>query len=152
MKKNILIVATALIGLILIFTGNSWAAGPGGGRYQKWDKPSAPAYQPDRGRSLAPGIQHDPPVQRFIPRLNTRDYHPAPYRFAPRYRLRQHRPIMRPFQPKGFFEPRQHAVVNDIHSYPRGVGPYYAPQDGFSAAATLSDTGFSVSVAVWDAN
>jgi hypothetical protein len=152
MKKNVVIVSIALLGLILVFTGNLWAAGPGGGRNQRWDKPSNPVYNPHQGRSLVPGIQHTRPVQRFIPRPNTRDYHPAPYRFAPRYHLWQHRPIMRPFHPKGFFERRPHAVVNEIKYYPRVAGPYYAPQDSFSAAATLSDAGFSVSVAVRDAN
>jgi hypothetical protein len=146
MKKNIMIISIALIGLILVFSGNSWAARNGSGPYQKWDKPSNPAHKPNHGRNLAPGIQNDRPKPQPIPRFH-RPYPPrAPYRLAPQYRHWRQRPFYRPFGH------RHHAGVNEINNYYSRVERYYTPEDEFGASATISDTGFSVSVGVRETN
>ena len=149
MKKNIVIISMVLIGLILVFNGNSWAARLGGGPQQKWDNPPNADNNSDRGRSWAPGIQHDRSADRFTPQLHRRDHYRAPYRFAPKYRHWNHRPFYRPFHHKRYYwRPYHGAVINNYY----GSAESYAPEDEFSASATVSDTGFSVSVAVRDTN
>ena len=149
MKKNIIIISIALIGLILVFNSNSWAASNRGGPHQKWNKPSNAIDKPDRGRSSAPGIQHHRPVHRSIPRFHRPDHHRAPYRFAPKPRPWFHRPFYRPFLPKRHFWQHHHgAVMNNDYS---SAGSY-ALEDEFSASATISNAGFSVSVGVREAN
>ena len=137
-KKGI--ISFALIGLIFLFSGNSWAARNGSGPHQKWDKPSNAIGNPDRGRSLSPGIQHHRPEGRFIPRFQRPDYHRAPYRFAPKPRPWFHRPFYRSFQPKRHFW--QH----------HGSAGNFAPGDEFRVRAALSDAGFSFSVGVGGTN
>ena len=152
MKKNSIIISIALIGLILVFNGNSWAASNRGGPHQnqKWDRPSNAIDKPDRGRSSAPGIQHHRPGDRFSPRLHKPDYHRGPYRFAPKPRPWFHRPFYRPFQPKRhFWQHHRGAAANNYYSK---ANRYYTPGDEFSASATISDTGFAVSVGVRETN
>jgi hypothetical protein len=141
MKKNI-ILSFALIGLILLFSGNSWAARNGGNPHQKWNKPSNAIDKPDRSRRLAPEIQiqHHRPEGRFIPRFRRPDHHRTPYRFAPKPRPWFHRPFYRPFQPKRHF-----------WQHHRGAGNF-APGNEFSARVPLTDAGFSVSVGVGRTN
>ena len=142
MKKNIIIISIALIALILVFNGHSWAARNKGGSYQKWNNPSNAISQPDRGRSLAPGIQYQQPQHRFIPRLHQINNRRAPYRFTPKIRPS----FRRPFYPNRYLWQHHHGSVNSNHY--RIAEGYYAPADGFSAAATISNTGFLFSVGV----
>jgi hypothetical protein len=147
MKKNSMIICIALIALVLVFNVNSWAASNRGGprQNQKWDKPANAMDKPDRGRSWAPRFQHHRPEGRFSPRLLKPDHHRAPYRFAPKPRPWFHRPFYRPFQPRWNLRRQHHGAV--MNTYYRSAGSY-APEDAFSASATLSNTGFAVSVGV----
>ncbi len=130
MKKKILIVSIALIGLILVFTGHSFAASKKGGHYQKWDKPAAHHYAPDRGhhpgsRPYLVKHRHGPKHHGWHhPRFHRRDHH----RWV---RGRPHR-----------------TVVRQINNYYISDHGYYEPQDHLSVDAFVSDTGFSISVGV----
>jgi hypothetical protein len=149
MQKNIMIISIALIGLVLVFSGNTWAAGNKGGSYQKWDKPSNLNIRQDHGRSLRPGIRHDPPEHRYIPRFNRPDPYRAPYRLAPKYRPWRQQPFFRPFHPGRNYWRHHRGAANK--KFYRSSGSY-VPQDEFSASAFISDTGFAVSVGVRDMN
>lgn len=149
MKKNIVIIGIALIGLVMVFSGNSWAAGNKGGPYQKWDRPSNFNSRADHGRSPAPRIQPNYPERRFIPRFKGPDQHRAPYRYAPKYHLWRQRPFYRPFHPGwNYWRHHRGTVINRFYS---GSGSY-GPGDEFSASAFISNTGFAVSVGVRDMN
>ena len=152
MKKNIMIISITLIGFILAAGGNLWAANYGSGPHPKWDKPSYSGNRPDHGRSFVPGNTPDRPVHELTPRIHKPYPNRAPYRFAPKYRPWLRRPFFRPFRPKGFFGPRHHAEVNEINNYYSDTERYSVPEDEFNASATISDTGFSVSVGVRDTN
>ena len=150
MKKNIMIISIALIGFILAFNGQSWAASNKGGAYQKWNKSSKAISKPDRVRSSAPGIQYQRPQHRFIPRLHQINNRRAPYRFAPKTRPWFRRPFYRPFHPKRYFRQQHHGSANS--NYYRIAQRDYAPAGRFSAAATISNTGFLFSVGVSETN
>jgi hypothetical protein len=150
MKKNIMLIFIALIGLILVFNGHSWAASNKSGSYQKWHKSSNAFSQPDRSRNLARGIQYDRPEHRFIPRLHQPDNRRAPYRYAPKNRPWLRQPFYRPFHPNRYFWQHHHGSVNS--NYYSIAERYYAPADRFSAAAAISNTGFLFSVGVSETN
>ena len=181
MKKKIIIICVMLIGFVLAVTANSWAqrerggdrrADRGGrergGHFQKWDKPVAHKFSRDRGRAYHPKRHHYRPAHRFKPKFHKRHhYRPAqrfkhkyykrhhyraPHRFRPKYRPWRHRPAYRRGHPKHFKWRHRHSVVKQINNYYGSAESYAEPQDEFQASASVSDTGFSVSVGVSKTN
>jgi hypothetical protein len=73
-------------------------------------------------------------------------------RFKPKYRYWQHRPAYRPAPIKRFFRRHRHSVINQVTNYYSSAESYAAPQDEFQASASVSDSGFSVSVGVSKTN
>jgi hypothetical protein len=138
MKKKIIIISVVLIGFILALTSHSWAArGRGGPRYldrggwhQNWDKHPGHHYGWDRGG------RHHPRYHR-----------PAPG-FRPGYRKWRHRPFYRHGYPKRFYRRHHRGVVNQINNYYGNVESDYPPEDQYQVNASVSDTGFSVSVGI----
>ena len=127
MKKMILLISVAMIGSILVLTSNSFAGRERGGHhhygrgghYQKWNKP----------------VYHKP------------HYSPA-HRFRPKYRPWRHRPVYRPGHPRRYYRGPHHTVVQEVNNYYSSAEGYAAPEDEFTASASISDTGFSFSVGV----
>ena len=108
MKKMTLIICVVMIGSILVFANNSFAAREmrghqigRGGHYQKWHKPAY--YQHGWAWGHHPRFYH----RRF-----------------------------------------QNTVVREINYYYGSTENYYEPEDEFNASASVSDTGFSISIGV----
>ena len=143
MNKKIIIISVALIGFVLTLTSNSWAqrerAGKryqnGGGHFQKWDRPAVQKFNRNRGPAHRPGGRHYRPVQRFKPKFHGRHHYRRPYRFGPKYR--------HPFPKRYFWRHHRRPVVNNYYG---STESYVAREDAFQASASVSDTGFSVSV------
>jgi hypothetical protein len=76
----------------------------------------------------------------------------VPNRFRPKYRHWRHRPVRRPGHPRPFFKRNRHSVVNQVNNYYSNAESYSEPEDEFSASASISDTGFSVSIGVRETN
>jgi len=166
MKKKILIISVVLIGFFLAVTANSWAQRESGGHrpmdrggnFQRGEnpggEPSIPEFNRDRGRTYHPGRnpQHYRPVHRFNPNFHKWHHYRAPHRFGPKYRYWHHRPAYRHTPIKRFFRRHRHSVINQVTNYYSNAGSYTAPQDEFQASATVSDSGFSVSVGVSKTN
>ena len=154
MKKMIIIASVAIIGLVLAATTNSWAQRDSvgkrdqdrSGHFQKWNKSANQFYQPNPGRSSAPGIQHHRPAPRPAPKLYRPDHRREPQRFAPKHRNWPHRPYYRPFAPKRHYWWHRHRAFKNRH-YGK-TEHHYAPEDAFSASAAISNTGFLVSIGV----
>jgi len=86
---------------------------------------------------------HYRPPYRYKPKFPRRHHYRAPNWHGPRFRHWRHRPVYR--RP-------HHSVVKEINHYYGSAEGYSAPEDEFSASATITDTGFSVSVGVKDTN
>ena len=137
MKKMILLISVAMIGSILALTSNSFAARERGGHhhygrgghYQKWNKPVYHKH------GWTGGHHH---------KLY---YSPAP-RFRPKYRPWRYRPVYRPSHPRRYYRRPHHTVVQEVNNYYSSAESYAAPEDEFTASASISDTGFSFSVGV----
>jgi len=176
MKKKFIIISVVLIGFIVALTSNSWAqrerGGEGrsdrGGRFEERSRPGDQDF--DRGRVRdrdrgnhtrrhfnRPGTRFKPnfkhrPGYRFKQKLHRRHHYRAPHRYRPKFRPRHHRPVYRQGHPKPFFRRNRHSVVNQVNNYYSSAESYSEPEDEFSASASISDTGFSVSVGVGQTN
>ena len=144
MKKKIILISVVLIGFVLAVSANSWAQRERvgerhrdrGGRFEKWDKPAPHKFQRDRGRAHHPKRYHKNyrPVHRFKPKFHRRLHHGRPHPKWHRYRHWRHhrRPV--------------------IHNYYSSVERYAWPEDEFQASATVTESGFAVSVGVSKTN
>ena len=92
------------------------------------------------------------PAYRYNPKWHKRHYYRGPYRHGPKFRPWRHRPVYRHGRPKPFFQRHRHAVVSQVNNYYSSTESYSEPEDEFSASATISDAGFSVSVGVRETN
>jgi hypothetical protein len=122
-----------VIGSILVLTNNSYAAREKrnryqdrGGHYQKWHKP---AYD-----------KHGPAWRHHLKR--------HPYRPADGIRHKQYRWYLRPIYRHGHPGRFHQTVVREINNYYSSTESYAEPEDEFSASASISDTGFSITVGV----
>ncbi len=130
MKKMILLISVAMIGSILVLTSNSFAAREKGGHHQKWNKPVYHKQGWTRG--------HHPKLHHYSPA----------HRFTPKYRPWRHRPVYRPGHPRRYYRRPHHTVTQEVNNYYSSAESYAAPEDEFTASASISDTGFSFSVGV----
>ena len=92
------------------------------------------------------------PAYRSKHKLHRRHHRAVPNRFKPKYRHWRHRPVYRNGHPKPFFKRNRHSVVNQVNNYYSNAESYSEPEDEFSASASISDTGFSVSIGVRETN
>jgi hypothetical protein len=157
MKKKIIIISVVLMGFVLAVTANSWAQrerggdrGDRGGQFQKWDKPAVQKFNRHSGQAYQPkrNPHHYRPVHRFNPKFQKRHPYRVPPRFWPKSRPWRHRPVYRHGHPRPFKWRPSHSVVKEINNYYSSAESYAAPQDEFQASATVTDSGFSVSVGV----
>jgi hypothetical protein len=158
MKKKIMIISVALIGFVLAVTSNSWAQRERvgkhqrdrGGHFQKWDNPALHKFDRTRGRGDQPQRQHYRPVHHFKPKFHRRHHYRAPHRYRHKYRLWRHRPDYRQgHHRRPYWRHHRRAVINNHYSSAEG---YAAPEEEFHGSASVSDSGFSVSVAVSKTN
>jgi hypothetical protein len=180
MRKKIIIISVVLIGFIVALTSNSWAERERGGdrrpdrggRSEEFNGPGNQDFDRDRVRDRNPGNQtrrhfnrpgprfrhkslkgrHYRPAYRSKPKFHRRHPRAVPNRFRPKHRQWRHRPVYRHGRPKPFFKRQRHSVVNQVNNYYSNAESYSAPEDEFSASASISDTGFSVSVGVSNTN
>jgi hypothetical protein len=164
MKKKILIISVVLIGFVVALTSNSWAQRERGGdrrtdrgnQFQKWNGSGDRDFDRDRIRNRGPrnhSRQHfNRPGARFKPKFHKRHNYRAPYRHRPKFRPWRHRPVYRHDRPNRFKGRPYHSAVQQINNYYSSAESYSEPEDEFSASATISDTGFSVSVGVRETN
>ena len=151
MKKKIIMISVVLIGFFLAVTANSWAQRERGGdrrvdggdrgrggQFQKLDKPAVHKFNRTRGRA-------------YQPRRNPHHYRPV-HRFKPKYRYWHHRPAYRHAPVKRYFRRHRHSVINQVTNYYSSAESDASPQDEFQASASVSDSGFSVSVGVSKTN
>ncbi len=155
MKKKILIISVVLIGFIVALTSNSWAQRERGGdrrsdrgnHFEKRNGSGDHDFDRDRIRDRGPrnhSRRHfNRPAYRFKPKFYKRHPYRAPYRYRPKFRPGRHRPVYR--RP-------HHSVVKEINNYYSSAESYSEPEDEFSASATITDTGFAVSVGVRKTN
>lgn len=180
MKKKIIIISVVLIGFIVALTSNSWAQrervgdrrADRGARFEQRNESGDRDFDRDRIRDRGPGNQerHDfnrpgsrfkskfnerryhRPAYRFKPKFHKRHNYRAPYRHRPKFRPWRHRPVYRHDRPNRFKGRPYHSAVQQINNYYSSAESYSEPEDEFSASATISDTGFSVSVGVRETN
>ena len=155
MKKKIIIISVVLIGFVLAVTANSWAqrerggdrrvdrgGDDRGGQFQKWDKPAVHKFNRNPGQAYH---------RRGNPHHKRHPYRVTP-RIRPNFRPWRHRPVYRHGHPRPFKWRHRHSVVKEINNYYSSAESYAAPQDEFQASASVSDSGFSVSVGVSKTN
>ena len=164
MKKKIIMISVVLIGFIVALTTNSWAqrerGGDGrpdrGGRVEEFNGPGNQDFDRDRVRDRDRGNQtrrdFNRPAYRSKHKFHRRYPWGVPNRFRPKYRHWRHRPVYRHGHPKPFFKRHRHSAVNQVNNYYSNAESYSEPEDEFSASASISDTGFSVSVGVRETN
>ena len=180
MKKKIIIISVVLIGVMAALTSNSWAkrdkGGGGhpdrGGRFEDFNRSGNHDSDRDRVRDRnprnytrrdfkrpEPGFKHklhkgNPhrPVYRSGPKFHRRHHDRPPYWHGPKFRHWRHRPVHRHGHPGRFYRRPQQSVVKEINHYYGSAESYSEPEDEFSASATITDTGFSVSVGVKETN
>ena len=160
MKKKIILISVALIGFVLAVSTNSWAQRERvgerhrdrGGRFEKWDKPAPHKFQRDRGRAHHPKRYHKNyrPVHRFKPKFHRRHHYGGPHQKWHRNRHWRHRPIYRPGHPGRHYW--KHHRRPAIHNYYSNAESYAWPEDEFQASATVTESGFAVSVGVSKTN
>jgi hypothetical protein len=156
MKKKIIIISVALIGFVLALTANSWAQresggkrhGDRGGHFQKWNKSAIHKFDRHRGKTYHFRGHQYGPAKRFKPKFHKRHHYRAPLRFGPKFRLWRHRPTQRRAYPKRFFWRHRHSAVNHTAHYYSTAASYAVAEEAFLASASVSDSGFSVSVGV----
>ena len=164
MKKKILIISVVLIGFIVALTSNSWAQRERGGdrrsdrgnHFQKGNGSGDHDFDRDRIRDRGPRNRSrhhfNRPAYRFKPKFYKRHHYRAPYRHRPKFRRWRHRPVYRQGHPRQFYRRPHHSVVKEINNYYSSAESYSEPEDEFSASATITDTGFAVSVGVRKTN
>ena len=177
MKSKIIIISMVLIGFVLAVTGNLWAQRERGGdrpmdrggnflrekkpsvpefnrergrHFQKWDRPAVHKFDPDQGRPYHPRRYHHPyrPVHRIKPKFHQWHRYRTPHRFGRRFHYWRHRPIYRHDHPRPFKWRHRHSVVQEINNYYGSTESHAGPEDEIHASASVSDSGFSVSVGV----
>lgn len=152
MKKNIVIISVVIFGFVMALSGNSWAQrersgkrlNNGGKQFQKWDQPAVHQLKRAGGPAHLPADRNYRPVNRIKPKFNRGHNYRAPVRFGPKYRY------WRPQFRRPFFKGRHHRPV--INNYYGSTEGYAEPEEAFQASASVSDTGFSVSVGVSKTN
>jgi hypothetical protein len=153
MKKKTIIICVVFIGFVLALTANSWAQresagkrqGDRSGHSQKWDKPAIHKFDRDRVRADHLKGQQNGPAKRFKPKFHKRPVYRAPQQLGPKYRFWRHH---RHGYPKRFFWNHRHSAVNHMTNYYSTAESYAVPEESFMASASVSDSGFSVSVGV----
>ena len=160
MKKKIILISVLLIGFVLAVTANSWAQRERvgerhrdrGGHYQKWDKPAHHKFDRGHSRGHHPKRHRDHyrPVHRFKPKFHRQHHFGGPHRKWHRNRHWRHRPHHRHGHPR--WRHWRHHRRPVIHNYYSNAESYSGPEDEFQASATVSDSGFSVSVGVSKTN
>jgi hypothetical protein len=141
MKKVILIFCSAMICSFFVFASNSFAA-------RGW-------RSDHQGRVTHYEKNHKPPSYRhgqgFRPHPNRYHYQPAP-RFRHKLYQWNRRPFYRHGHPRhyhGRYPVGARQIVVQEHNYYHSNADSYAGSgDEFNASASVSDTGFSVSVGV----
>jgi hypothetical protein len=159
MKKKIILKSVVLIGFVLAVSANSWAQRERvgerhqdrGGQFEKWDKPVHQKFDRGHGRGHYPKRhhQHYRPVHRFKPKFHKGRPYGGPHPKWHRSRHWRDRPNYRRGHPRWHHWRHHHRPV--IHNY-YGSTESYAAEDEFHASATVSDSGFSVSVGVSKTN
>ena len=143
MRQNIMIVSTVIVGVVLAFSGNSWAA-----RLKDGHRDRSQGSQHRRLEN--PGV-HDPGWK------NNRSYQHKPRHYRPGYRIRpkyhrwhQRRPAFRHRPAKRFRFHRGHLrpVVKEVNHYYGGIESYPGPEAEYHLSASISEPAFSVSVGV----
>jgi len=180
MRKKIIIISVVLIGFIVVLTTNSWAERERGGdrrpdrgsRVEEFKGPGDKDLDRDRVRDRDRGNQtrrdfnrpgprfknkfpkgrHYGPADRSKHKFQRRHHRAVPNRFRPKYRHWRHRPVYRNGHSRPFFKRNRHSVVNQVNNYYSNAESYSEPEDEFSASASISDTGFSVSIGVRETN
>jgi len=136
MKKKLIIISVAFVGLVLAISGNSWAQRESvgqrhqdrGGHFQKWDKPAAHKFDRGRGQAYRRGDRHNRPAHRFRPHLQKR------------HQIHKQHRYWRPGLPKWHYWRHRRPAVMHRH--------YGSAGNAFQASAAVSDSGFLVSVGV----
>ena len=159
MKKKIILISVVLIGFVLTVTTNSWAQRERGGNrhrdrgghFQEWDKPAHHKFDRGHGRGHYPKRHphHYRPPHRFNPKFKRGHHFGGPHRNLHRYRHWRHRPHHRHGHPR--WHRWRHHRRPVIHNY-YGGAERYGPEDEFHASASVSESGFSVSVGVSKSN
>jgi len=143
MKKKIIIISVVLIGFVLVVTANSWAQSERGGErhrdraghFKKWDKPAVRKFDRSHGGGYYPKRYHH-------------NYQPV-HRFKPKFHRRQ-RPYYRHGHPgQHYWRHHRRPTINNDYS---STESYAAPEEEFHASASVSDSGFSVSIGVSKTN
>jgi hypothetical protein len=163
MKKKIIIIGVVLIGFMVALTSNSWAQRERGGdrrpdrgdQFQTRNGSGDRDFDRDRFRERGPrnhsGRNFYQPGPRFKSKFHRPSHYRPSHRFKPKFHRRhglkfwrwRHRPVYR--RP-------HHSVVKEINHYYSSAESYPEPEDEFTASATITDTGFSVSVGVKETN
>ncbi|MEJ2727903.1 MAG: hypothetical protein P8185_05210 [Deltaproteobacteria bacterium] len=156
MKKRIIIISVVLIGFIMVLTANSWAQRENAGKrrgdrsdhFQKWDKPAIHKFDRERVRADRNRGHQYGPAKGFKQKTYKNHLYRAPNRLSPKFRFWQHWPTNRRVYPKRFLWRNRHSAVNHINNYYGAADSYAASEEAFLASASVSDSGFSVSVGV----
>lgn len=164
MKKKIIIISVVLIGFIVALSSNSWAQRErggdrrpdGGNHFQKWKGSGDHNFDRDRIPNRGPRVQSKPHFNRpgslVKSKFHKRQHYRPPYRYKPKFKPWFHRPIYRHGYPNRFYRRPHHSMVKEINNYYGSTESYYAPEDEFTASATITDTGFAFSVGVKETN
>ena len=154
MQKKIVMISIALLTFAVAFAGNSWAERErGGNRHMDRADRLEPANNPvNHGQWRGRGGDHFPrrDFKRPGPHFKHKYYkgrpYRAPHRFRPKFRHWRHRPVYRHGHPGLFKWRHSHSVVKEINNYYASADGYALPAEEFQASASVSDSGFSVSV------
>lgn len=158
MQKKIVIISIALMAFAFALAGNSWAARESGGnrhmnrgnRFKQEDKAVHDNFNRGRLRGRSDGHFPRRDFKRPGPHLKNRylkrRHFRTPDRFRPKFRHRRHRPVYRHGHP-GYLKWRQsRSLVHEINNYYSNAEDYAVPAEEFQASASVSESGFSVSV------
>ena len=179
MKKKI-IICIALTAFALGLAGNSWADRERGGnrrmdrgdRFQDADRASHGHFKRSHVRNHRPGHypprkfkghgprykhkvfkRHHRPARWYKHKYYKKHYYRAPHRFRHKIRHWRHRPVYRHGGHPRYHKWRhRHSVVREINHYYGNAETEPAPEESFQASASVSDSGFSVSVGVSKTN
>ena len=174
MKKKIVVICIALTAIAIALAGNSWAARERGGghrpdrgdRFQDVENSSRDHLNRSRVRDHRPGHypprkfkghgprfkhkgfkRHHRPARWFKHNYYKRKFYRAPHRFRPKHRHWHHRPVYRHGGHPRYHKLRhRHSMVQEINNYYSSAETEAAPEEEFHASASVSDSGFSVSV------
>jgi len=170
MKKKIVIISIALMAFAVALAGNSWAERERGGnrhpdrgaRFNGADNPVDRGHFRGRGPAQFPRRDfkrpgprfkqksfkrhHYRPAHRFKNKHYRGRHHRTPNRFHPKFRRWRHRPVYRHGHPRPFKWRHSRSVEQEINNYYSNTEDYTAPSEEFQASASVSDSGFSISV------